>query len=173
MRTFLPPDCAAQPVPEPVVALPCNVVPMVSSASPSARVRASEPCSAGANDEWVLVVDDDLATRRLLAQKLCPFSINIDYAASGQQAIALTSTKPYACIFVDVTMPGMDGYQVCKQIKSNRPSTRVVMLTHGDDPFDDIKARRAGCDAHLTRPIDEAQLVNTVVRLLPVVSKTP
>ncbi len=174
MRTFLLTDRAAKPVSaEPVVALRSNVVPMVSSASPAARVRASEPCSKGVNEGWVLVVGGDLATRRVMARKLCPFSINIDYAASGEQAIALAGTKQYACIFIDVMMPGVDGYQVCTRIKSNQPATRVVMLTLRDGAFDDIRARRAGCDAFLTQPMDEERLTNTIVRLLPLLSKTP
>jgi two-component system, cell cycle response regulator len=174
MQPFLLPDRAAKPVStEPIAAPRSNVVSIMSSASRPARVRAPEPYSPGVNGDWVLVVDDDPATRLLMAQKLCQFSINIDYAISGEQAIALAAVKPYACIFVDVTLPGMDGYQVCRLIKSNRPTTCVVLLTPRDGAFDDIRARRAGCDAHLTRPIDEERLMNTIVRLLPVVSTTP
>ncbi len=154
----------------PVPAAPSNVVSLVSSAERPARVRTSEPSSTGpVHADWVLVVDDNLAVRRFMAQKLQQFSINVDYAASGEQAIGLTGTKRYTCVFLDVVMPGMDGYQVCKLIKSNRESnaTRVVMLTSRDGTFDKIRGKMAGCDAYLTKPIDEEKLMNTIVRFLP------
>jgi two-component system, cell cycle response regulator len=110
-----------------------------------------------------------MAVRRFMAQKLQQFSINVDYAASGEQAIGLTGSKRYTCVFLDVVMPGMDGYQVCKLIKAGRSSndTRVVMLTSRDGTFDKIRGKMAGCDAYLTKPIDEEKLMTTIVRFLP------
>ena len=69
--------------------------------------------------DWVLVVDDNQTVREFMKSKLAAFSFNVDYAESGEQAIGFTGQKHYACIFLDVVMPGIDGYQVCKLIKSN------------------------------------------------------
>ncbi len=147
-----------------------NVISMVSAAERPARIRTADTASLGnINADWVLVVDDNLAVRRFMAQKLQQFSINVDYAASGEQAIGLTGTKRYTCVFLDVVMPGMDGYQVCKLIKASRESnaTRVVMLTSRDGTFDKIRGKMAGCDAYLTKPIDEEKLLNAIVKFLP------
>ena len=54
-----------------------------------------------------------------------------DFAETGEEAVGLTGTKEYTCVFLDVVLPGIDGYQVCKLIKSNKQAvkrTAVVML---------------------------------------------
>jgi twitching motility two-component system response regulator PilG len=66
-------------------------------------------------------------------------------------------------------MPGIDGYQVCKLIKSNKAAqkTAVVMLTSKDSPFDKIRGSMSGCDAYLTKPVDEEKLLETISKFLP------
>ena len=117
----------------------------------------------------MLVVDDNLTVREFMRTKLEPFNFNVDYAESGEQAVGLTGQRRYACVFLDVVMPGIDGYQVCKLIKSKKAQgkTHVVMLTSKGSPFDKIRGAMAGCDAYLTKPVDEEKLLETVVRFLP------
>ena len=105
-----------------------------------------------------------------MKSKLASFNFNVDYAESGEQAIGMTGQKYYACIFLDVIMPGIDGYQVCKLIKSKRsiPKTTVIMLTSKDSPFDKIRGSMSGCDAYLTKPVDEEKLLETIVKFLPI-----
>jgi len=119
--------------------------------------------------DWVLVVDDNLTVREFMKSKLAAFNFNVDYAESGEQAIGFTGQKHYTCIFLDVVMPGIDGYQVCKLIKSNRTAkkTAVVMLTSKDSPFDKIRGSMSGCDAYLTKPVDEEKLLETIAKYLP------
>jgi two-component system, cell cycle response regulator len=73
-------------------------------------------------------------------------------------------------VFLDVIMPGIDGYQVCKLIKSKRAAnkTAVIMLTSKGSPFDRIRGAMAGCDAYLTKPVDEDKLLESIVKFLPV-----
>jgi CheY-like chemotaxis protein len=119
--------------------------------------------------DWVLVVDDNLTVREFMRSKLAPFNFNVDYAESGEQAVGLTGHRRYTCVFLDVVMPGIDGYQVCKLIKSKKSQgkTHVVMLTSKGSPFDKIRGAMAGCDAYLTKPVDEEKLLETIVRFLP------
>lgn len=118
--------------------------------------------------EWVLVVDDNLVVRKYMAQKLAPFNINVDFAETGEQAIGLTGTKHYTCVFLDVVMPGIDGYQVCKVIKSKKgPKTAVIILTSKDSPLDKLRGKLAGCDAYLTKPVEEERLMQAMSRFLP------
>lgn len=117
----------------------------------------------------MLVVDDNLTVREFMKSKLAAFNFNVDYAENGEQAIGFTGQKHYTCIFLDVIMPGIDGYQVCKLIKANRSAqkTAVVMLTSKDSPFDKIRGSMSGCDAYLTKPVDEEKLLETIARFLP------
>lgn len=142
-------------------------------ASAATNVQAGTPApgagpSAKQEADWVLVVDDNQTVREFMKSKLAAFNFNVDYAESGEQAIGFTGQKHYACIFLDVVMPGIDGYQVCKLIKSNRSAkkTAVVMLTSKDSPFDKIRGSMSGCDAYLTKPVDEEKLLETIARFV-------
>jgi twitching motility two-component system response regulator PilG len=147
----------------------------VSTAPPEIPVARTDGEMSGAwraqnpRADWVLVVDDNHTVREFMKSKLAAFSFNVDYAESGEQAIGFTGQKHYACIFLDVIMPGIDGYQVCKLIKSNRSAqkTAVVMLTSKDSPFDKIRGSMSGCDAYLTKPVDEEKLLETIAKFLP------
>ena len=68
----------------------------------------------------------------------------------------MVDMKHYDIIFLDVVLPGMDGYQVCKNIKRNPviKHTPVVMLTSKSSPFDKVRGSMAGCNAYLTKPVD-------------------
>jgi len=116
----------------------------------------------------VMVVDDSPAVREFMRSRLEPFAFRVDYAGSGEEAIGLTASKQYTCIFLDVVMPGIDGYQVCKMIKARKSirPTAVVMLTSKSSPFDKIRGTMAGCDAYLTKPVDEEKLLEVIARFL-------
>jgi twitching motility two-component system response regulator PilG len=125
--------------------------------------------AAQAEPDNVMVVDDSPAVREFMRSRLEPFSFRVDYAGSGEEAIGLTASKQYTCIFLDVIMPGIDGYQVCKMIKSRKAirPTAVVMLTSKSSPFDKIRGTMAGCDAYLTKPVDEERLLEVISKFLP------
>lgn len=148
-----------------------NATPEISVAktAPPAGERSGAWQARRPQADWVLVVDDNLTVREFMKNKLAAFNFNVDYAENGEQAIGFTGQKHYTCIFLDVIMPGIDGYQVCKLIKSNRAAqkTAVVMLTSKDSPFDKIRGSMSGCDAYLTKPVDEEKLLETIVRFLP------
>jgi twitching motility two-component system response regulator PilG len=120
--------------------------------------------------DTVLVVDDNATVRMFMQAKLAPFKFEIDFAESGEQAVGLTGSREYACVFLDVVMPGIDGYQVCKLIKSNKQAikkTAVVMLTSRSSPFDKLRGSLAGCDEYLTKPLDEDRLLEVIAKFLP------
>lgn len=119
--------------------------------------------------ESVLVVDDSPTVRAFMRSRLTPFRFDIDYAENGEIAVNMARAKHYACIFLDVVMPGIDGYQVCKRIKAD-PATKssaVVMLSSKSSPFDKFRGSWAGCDAYLGKPVDEDELLATIARFLP------
>ena len=136
--------------------------------TPAPSVRAA-PRVAAITDT-VLVVDDNATVRKFMEAKLAPFGFQVDFAETGEQAVGLTGTKEYTCVFLDVVLPGIDGYQVCKLIKSNKQAvkrTAVVMLTSRSSPFDKLRGSLAGCDEYLTKPVDENRLLEVIAKFLP------
>jgi twitching motility two-component system response regulator PilG len=118
----------------------------------------------------VLVVDDNATVRAFMEAKLAPYGFDVDFAETGEEAIGLSGNNEYTCVFLDVVLPGIDGYQVCKLIKSNKQAikkTAVVMLTSRSSPFDKLRGSLAGCDEYLTKPLDEDRLLEVIAKFLP------
>ena len=118
----------------------------------------------------VLVVDDILANVRLLEAKLAAEYFEVVTAMNGVDALeSVQRTRP-DIVLLDVMMPGIDGIEVCKRIKSN-PSTQhipVVMVTALDQPEDRVRGLEAGADDFLTKPVNDVSLfcrVKSLVRL--------
>lgn len=143
-----------------------SVLPAMAQAAPLAEAAEAAPDPAL---DWALVVDDNATVREFMRTRLAPFKINVDYAESGEEAIGLTAKRHYSCVFLDVVMPGMDGYQVCKLIRARKHvrKTAVVMLTSKGSPFDRIRGTMAGCDTYLTKPVNEDRLLETIAKYLP------
>jgi twitching motility two-component system response regulator PilG len=120
--------------------------------------------------DTVLVVDDNATVRAFMQAKLAPYNFEVDFAETGEEAVGLSGTQEYTCVFLDVVLPGIDGYQVCKLIKSNKQAikkTAVVMLTSRSSPFDKLRGSLAGCDEYLTKPLDEDRLLEVIAKFLP------
>jgi two-component system, cell cycle response regulator len=140
-----------------------------AAAKPAAR-PASAVSRPRALADAVLVVDDNATVRKFMETRLAPYGFNVDFAETGEQAVGLTGTKEYTCVFLDVVLPGIDGYQVCKLIKGNKQAvkrTAVVMLTSRSSPFDKLRGSLAGCDEYLTKPVDENHLLEVIAKFLP------
>lgn len=103
-----------------------------------------------------LVVDDSPTVRKSLVLELGSFNIQVDTAETGEQGLEMLEKNQYDIIFLDVVMPGADGYQVCKTIRRNQQTklTPIVMLTSKSSPFDKVRGSLAGCSAYLTKPVE-------------------
>lgn len=138
---------------------------------PAAAAAAPRPAQKAKQfTDSVLVVDDNLTVRKFMEAKLAPYGFSADFAETGEEAVGLTGSKEYTCVFLDVVLPGIDGYQVCKLIKSNKQAikkTAVVMLTSRSSPFDKLRGSLAGCDEYLTKPLDEDRLLEVIAKFLP------
>ncbi|MDB5796684.1 MAG: response regulator [Paucimonas sp.] len=119
--------------------------------------------------ESVLVVDDSTTVRAFLRARLAPFRFQVDFAANGETAIAMALQRTYTCIFLDIEMPGLDGYEVCRRLKADprTAATAVVMLNNSTSVLDKARRSLAGCDAFLAKPVDEDELLATIARFLP------
>jgi twitching motility two-component system response regulator PilG len=143
-----------------------------SGGGTSAPSASEDPAAAKkrALGDTVLVVDDNATVRMFMKAKLAPFNFEVDFAETGEEAVGLTGSREYTCVFLDVVLPGIDGYQVCKLIKANKQAikkTAVVMLTSRSSPFDKLRGSLAGCDEYLTKPLDEDRLLEVIAKFLP------
>jgi two-component system cell cycle response regulator len=112
----------------------------------------------------VLVVDDVPANVKLLEARLSAEYFDVTTASNGIEALALCERAECDIILLDVMMPELDGFEVCRKIKSN-PLTHhipVVMVTALDQPSDRVRGLEAGADDFLTKPVTDIALISRV-----------
>lgn len=118
----------------------------------------------------VLVVDDVLANVKLLEARLSAEYFDVMTAMSGPEALEVCARTQCDIILLDVMMPGMDGFEVCRRLKAD-PATHhipVVIITALDQPSDRVRGLEAGADDFLTKPVSDVALfarVRSLTRL--------
>ncbi len=115
----------------------------------------------------VLVVDDILANVKLLEARLSAEYFEVVTAFNGADALEICASQRIDVVLLDVMMPGMDGFEVCRRIKSN-PVTQyipVIMVTALDQSSDKVQGLESGADDFLTKPVDDIALITRVKNL--------
>jgi two-component system, cell cycle response regulator len=115
-----------------------------------------------------LIVDDSLTVREQLRSALDRAGIVSDQADCAENAFSKLQSNNYDIVFLDVVMPGADGYEVCRTIKKNAytRSVPVLMLTSRSSPFDRARGALAGCDSYLVKPITWETFFTAVDKVL-------
>ena len=135
---------------------------------PSAPAEVKKVTSADTN-QTILVVDDNLDNVEILRAFLESRGYVIAEAGDGKSALAKMETVKPALVLLDVMMPGMDGWQVCRAIK-NHPdfggTTKVVMVTAKGAFEDKFEGLRSGADDYVVKPVDFKDLLDKVQRNL-------
>ena len=116
----------------------------------------------------ILVVDDVPANVRLLEARLTAEYFDVVTAMSGPEALAICRSAQCDMVLLDVMMPEMDGFEVCRRLKAD-PATHhipVVMVTALDQPADRVQGLEAGADDFITKPVSETALIARVRSLV-------
>ncbi len=120
------------------------------------------------NVDHILVVDDSDIALKFMRNRLTRFGFRTDLVNSGEEALGRMNVRPYKFVFLDVMMEGLDGYQTCRAIKQRKYSEGkppvVVMLTSRGGTIDKIRGTLAGCDAYLTKPLNERDLIAVLAK---------
>lgn len=124
--------------------------------------------AAGARHHRVLLADDDSGLRRLVSATLGSADFELLQAIDGEEALQLARSSSPDLVLLDVNMPRLDGFEVCRALKRD-PATadiKVVMLTARGAETDRARAREAGADDYFVKPFSPVQLLNRVYALL-------
>lgn len=114
-----------------------------------------------------LVIDDSTSIRKQVELELRDAGVSTDFAESGEQALEKIKTAQYDLIFLDIIMPGIDGYETCKKMRESveYKKTPIIMLSGKSTPLDEVAGVIAGATCYLTKPVKSAMLQQTLNRV--------
>lgn len=116
----------------------------------------------------VLVVEDSLTQREMICALLKKSGLKVAIARDGQEALDYLEKFSPDAVILDIVMPRMNGYEVCRQLKSN-PKTKdipVILCSTKGEEFDRYWGLRQGADAYIVKPFQPAELIGTLKQLL-------
>ena len=142
---------------------------LANNATPEA-IREDVEIEAETADSYLylaLVVDDSAAIRKQLEIELRNAQIKAEFAETGEEALEKSQSKLYDLVFLDIIMPGIDGYEVCRQMRSrkNMKKTPIIMLSGKTSPLDEVQGVIAGASTYLTKPVKHEQFQQTLKRV--------
>lgn len=130
------------------------------------------------NKQKILIVDDDSNIAELISLYLTKECFDTMIAGDGESALLLTDSFAPNLILLDLMLPGIDGYQVCREIRA-KSSIPIIMLSAKGEIFDKVLGLELGADDYMEKPFDSKELVARVKAVLrrykpaPAADKTP
>ncbi|SEG80801.1 response regulator [Marinobacterium lutimaris] len=123
----------------------------------------------------VLVVDDSVPMQQALAKALhaLEYPVEISFADDGEAALAEVGRQPFDFIFLDIMMPGIDGFETCTRMRAipELKKTPIIMLSSKSSPLDEVKGIMAGSSTYLTKPIQTEEFSKVIKRVTRWVSE--
>jgi two-component system, OmpR family, response regulator MprA len=114
----------------------------------------------------ILVVDDEPAVQSALSRALALERYDVAQAADGREALERLGTSPYEAVILDISMPHVDGLEVCRRLREGGDRTPVLMLTAREEVDDRVAGLDAGADDYLVKPFALRELLARVRALL-------
>ncbi len=116
----------------------------------------------------VLVVEDSIPQREMITDLLRGMGLSVTVASDGLEALKQIQTQRPDMVVLDIVMPHMNGYELCRRIKAD-PTTQnlpVVMCSSKGEEFDRYWGMKQGADAYIAKPFQPTELMGTVKQLL-------
>lgn len=123
----------------------------------------------------ILIVEDDRDIANLVALHLRDVYDDVQMSHDGAEALSLASTQPWDLLILDLRLPGMDGLEVCRQIRASENYVPILMLTSKSTELDHVLGLEIGADDYVTKPFSVVELmsrVKAILRRMSVVSRT-
>ncbi|MBD8497292.1 response regulator transcription factor [Paenibacillus arenosi] len=114
----------------------------------------------------ILVADDDANIRELVCLFLRNDGFDIAEAVDGKDALAIYASRPIDLVILDIMMPIMDGWALCKELRRANPDLPLLMLTARGETWEKVKGFELGTDDYLTKPFDPLEMMARVKALL-------
>jgi len=118
----------------------------------------------------VLVVEDSVTQRQMISDLLRGSGLNASVVSVGDgvEALEQIKTQPPDIVVLDIVMPRMNGYEVCRQIKTdpNTENVPVIMCSSKGEEFDKYWGMKQGADAYIAKPFEPTELIGTIKQLL-------
>ena len=114
----------------------------------------------------ILIVEDNQELRELLSKHLVAKGWNIDEAVDGQQGLRMALEREYGMLILDVNLPKMNGTDLCRAVREERPLLPILMLTSNDQELQIVDGLANGADDYVTKPFRLAELLARIEALL-------
>ena len=118
------------------------------------------------SSELILLVDDELSILSLARMYLERENFQVETAMDGESALESVHRLHPALVVLDVMLPRLDGFEVCRRLRSENQSVAIIMLTARDEDVDKILGLELGADDYLTKPYNPRELVARVKAIL-------
>jgi len=102
----------------------------------------------------ILVVEDDELIREILSKVIQKEGYGLDAVGTGEEGFSLAQQNQYAAIVLDINLPGIDGYEVLTQLRSEGTNTPVLLLTSRQQVTDRVRGLNLGADDYLSKPFE-------------------
>ncbi|MFA5276337.1 MAG: response regulator [Candidatus Omnitrophota bacterium] len=124
-------------------------------------------------EKRIMVVEDDLSINRLISYNLSKNGFSSESVYDGLDAQDMLAKEVFDIVVLDIMLPGVDGFHICKSIKENPAAfkTFVVMLTARAESQDKIYGNLVGADCYITKPFSVAKLMETIKELITIRDK--
>ena len=123
------------------------------------------PTHVGSDTRRILVVDDESTIREMVGYNLRRDGFDVELAEDGREALAVARRSPPDLVVLDIMLPGLDGYQVCRALRQESNVPILVLSARGEE-FDRVLGLELGADDYLTKPFAMRELLARVRSLL-------
>lgn len=114
----------------------------------------------------ILVVEDELSIQKVLEFDLNQSGFQVDLVGTGTEGLEKGESNSYDVILLDVMLPGLDGFSVCKRLREKGIQSHIVMLSARDEEFNRIMGLEVGADDYMTKPFSTREVVGKIKAIL-------